>query len=264
MLITSAFVKAQSIEQTYAFANDMLSKQRFSEAVETYKRVLFFDKDQSYGPKVYRNIADCLYETGSFEEAAFYYDLAFFSTRDELIQNEITLRKTSCFLVMGQYNLAQAELYNLPAVLTKDQEDLKTFYEAMLAFALDDFRQSEKLFKEIASDTLVVHSLFRENDKVSKINPKTAKVLSIIFPGAGQFYAGDIKNGLNSMLLTGGLFYLGIRSALNASLLDATISVLPWFQRYYMGGFKKAALIAESKIKERRHQIFNELLDEVE
>ncbi len=263
ILITSLSGFSQDIEQSFLFANTLYANQQYQEAQETYKRVLFFDKENQYGSRVYRNMANCLYETGSFAEAAYYYDLAYFThTGDEQI--EITLKKASCHLILQEYNLAQIELFNLPEDLSKGYAEQKTFYEAMMAFAIEDFNKAEQLFKQVASDTLVIDQLFRENDKINKLSPKKAKILSIIFPGLGQFYAGDIKNGLNSMILTGGLFYLGLRSAINTSLIDATISVLPWFQRYYSGGFKKAEVIAEAKIKERRFKVFNELLDEVE
>lgn len=87
--------------------------------------------------------------------------------------------------------------------------------------------------------------------------------MSMIIPGLGQLYAGDIKNGLNSLILTGGLFSLGIYSAINNGFLDASLSVIPWFQRYYQGGFNKAQIIAKAKIEKKRYQIFNQLLDEV-
>ena len=88
--------------------------------------------------------------------------------------------------------------------------------------------------------------------------------MSMIVPGLGQLYVGDVKNGLKSFVLSVGLFSLGLRSALINNPLDAAISTLPWFQRYYQGGFKKAELIAIARIQEKRYKIYNQLLDEVE
>lgn len=262
MLITSLSTAGQGIEESFLFANSLFEKEQYQNAVETYKRVLFFDSDDRYGPRSYKNMADCLYELGEFGEAAYYYDLAYF-THSGQEQSAITLQKISCHLILREYSQAQVELFNLPQKLPEDQTEQKLFYEAMLAFATENFEMAEQLFKDIATDTLTVHELFRENDKINKLSPKKAKILSIILPGLGQFYAGDVKNGLNSLLLTGGLLYLGAASAVKTSILDASISVLPWFQRYYSGGYNKAEAIAEAKIKERRFKVFNELLDEV-
>ncbi|MGR3811222.1 hypothetical protein [Jiulongibacter sp. NS-SX5] len=263
MLITSISAFTQGIDQSFQFANSLYELGQYQESVETFKRVLFFDAKGEYGAQSYKKMADCLYETGEYGEAAYYYDLAYFVHSGEE-QAAITLQKASCHLILREYNQAQIELFNLPNSLTKEQEEQRLFYEAMLAFATEDFESAEALFKGISTDTLAVHELFRENDKINKLSPKKAKILSIILPGLGQFYAGDVKNGINSMLLTGGLLFLGARSAVNTSILDASISVLPWFQRYYSGGYNKAEAIAEAKIKERRFKVFNALLDEVE
>jgi hypothetical protein len=120
------------------------------------------------------------------------------------------------------------------------------------------------MFKKIVADTSLVNELFEKNKKISKISPKKAKVLSMIMPGLGQLYVGDVKNGLNSFLLSTGLLALGLRSAFINNPLDAAIATLPWFQRYYQGGYKKAELIAVAKIQEKRYKIYNQLLDEVD
>lgn len=260
----NSLASAQDIQSSFRFANQLYETAEYANAIEVYKRVLFFDNKGTYGPKIYRNIADCLYLTEQFSEAANYYDLAYFVEADDSIKVDITLQKVSCFLLRKDYSGAQEELFALDDNLSHSQRLTGLFYEAMLTFALEDFEQSERIFKEISADTLAVHQVFRTNDKVSKISPKKAKTLSIIFPGLGQFYAGDIKNGLNSMLLTSGLFYLGVRSAINTSFLDAAVSVIPWFQRYYTGGFNKAEAIAIAKKQQKRYVVFTELLSEVE
>lgn len=262
MLITSVFAKGQNLANTKAFADSLFEQNQFSAAIDTYKRVLFFDENERFAPVIYRNIADALYQTQRYAEAAYYYDLAYFVHQGEA-QADIALQKASCLLVNGDVNLAKVELLELPEDLNPAQTQKKIFYEAMVAFASAEYEESERLFKMIAKDTLQITELFNQNQKINKINPKKAKILSIIMPGLGQFYVGDVKNGLNSLLLTGGLFYLGLRSAINTSLIDAGISVLPWFQRYYTGGFKKAEVIAEAKIKEKRYKVYNKILDEV-
>ncbi len=265
ILIFNAFsARAQDIEQTFQYANGLFAGREFENAVEVYKRVLFFDESGEYGPRIYKNIADCLYETEKYEEASGYYELAYASEFTDSLKNEINFRKASCYLILRQYEYAQIELLNLTDSLYDGQTRKKNYYEGMMYFAQSDFKSSEDSFKKLVSDTTEVHRLFRQNDRISKISPKKARILSMIMPGLGQFYVGDIKNGLNSFLLTGGLFYLGIRTGVRNTFMDAVVSVVPWVQRYYIGGFNKAGVIAEAKIRERRYKVYNRLLDEVE
>lgn len=263
LIIKSLGADAQSLEETYQIGNELYKVGNFESAEVAFRRVLFFDDQEKYGPKVNLKFANSLYASGKYEEANYYYDLAYFSA-DEVTKVDITLQKASSYLLLQNYSYARIELFNLPTSLSYEQERMSTFYTAMLEFAEGNFEISEIEFKQIAQDTVALGELFQKNKKIDKLKPKTAKVLSIILPGLGQVYAGDWKAGINSLVLTGGLFYLGIRSGIRYSFIDATISVLPWFQRYYTGGFKRAEKIAEAKILERRHAVFNDILKTVE
>lgn len=263
-LISLQKSNGQSIEKTFQLANTLYDSKEYQQAVEVYKRVLFFDTTAQYGPLIYHKIADCLYETAVYSEAAGYYELAYFSEQNDSIKTNLTLRKISCHLIEKEYEMAQEELFSIATDLEGFQEKEKTYYEGVLNFAMEDYKTSEVCFKAIAIDTMAIHTLFRKNDKVSRISPKKAKILSMVLPGLGQFYAGDIKNGFNSLLLTSGLFYLGIRMAINTSLIESAVTVMPWFQRYYTGGFKKAEIIAVERKQQKRYILYNQILDELE
>jgi hypothetical protein len=82
----------------------------------------------------------------------------------------------------------------------------------------------------------------------------------MIIPGSGQFYAGDVKNGFNSLLLTGGFVTVGFIIAINYSLLDSFVSVIPWIQRYYIGGIKRSGDIAVDRKLQKQDEIYQEIL----
>ena len=258
-LLFSTKVFSQSLEETFDLGENLYAMGNFKEAEPVLKRVAFFDQETLYADKLYLMLANSLYANGKYAEANYYYDLAYFlsSTEDQI---GIILQKTSCFLLLQNYSYARLELFNLPENINPEQEKLRLFYTAMLEFGEKNYELSKENFLDVTSDSLGVVLLFEKVNKVEKLNPKTAKILSIILPGLGQMYAGDWKSGLNSFILTGGLFYLGINNGIKNSFLDAAISVLPWFQRYYTGGFKKAELIAIAKKQERRRKVFEDLL----
>ncbi|MCP9762765.1 tetratricopeptide repeat protein [Lacihabitans soyangensis] len=265
ILITNAFGSfGQGLESTFRFANTLYEQKSYQNAVEAYKRVLFFDTLSVYGPEVYPKIADCLFSLKKYQESASYFDLAYFSTQDSVLKDAYILKKISCFLILQQYDYAEVELLGMDETTDPKQQADKDFNEAILRFAKQEYDLSEQMFKKIVADTSLVNELFEKNKKISKISPKKAKVLSMIMPGLGQLYVGDVKNGLNSFLLSTGLLALGLRSAFINNPLDAAIATLPWFQRYYQGGYKKAELIAVAKIQEKRYKIYNQLLDEVD
>jgi len=261
--------QAQDIEKTFVFANELYAKKDYEGAANTYRRVIFFDKAELFRKHCYKNIADCLYETQKYEEAADYYELAFFQQRTDSTKAEVLFRKLSCFLILNNFEYAEIELLNLPDKLSAAQQRRKVFYSAILYFSTEKYEESKKEFLALVDTTDIesrnkIEGLFVKNDKVSRLSPKRARILSTIFPGLGQFYAGDVKNGLNSIALTAGIATWGIVSAVrSASPIDALITMLPWFQRYYTGGYKKAETIAENQKKKRRAKVYNEILDEV-
>ncbi len=254
----------QSLTETYGFAESLYKAGSNENAIEAYKRVLFFDSASLYTADIYPKIAQCLYNEKRFKEASTYFELAYNSSKETVIKNELLLKNAGCLLLIKDYDFAKIELLNLNDSLNNTQLKESILLNAMIDFAKSNFKESELGFKTITPDTNVVNSLFRKNDKISKISPRKARIMSMFLPGLGQFYVGDIKNGINSLILTGGLFALGVRSTIINGPLDAIISTIPWFQRYYQGGFNKAEIIAIAKIEEKRYKVFNALLDEVE
>ncbi|WP_337042992.1 tetratricopeptide repeat protein [Emticicia sp. 17c] len=263
------FVEAQDLQQTFVFANELFAKKDYEGAANTYRRVIFFDKAEEYRKLCYKNIADCLYEIQSYEEAADYYELAFYQQKTDSSKAEILLRKLSCFLILNNFEYAEIELVNIPDKLNTEQQRRKVFYSAILHFSTEKYDEAKKEFLSLTDPNnkeaqQKIEQLFVKNDKINKLSPRKARILSMILPGLGQFYAGDLRNGFNSFLLTGGIVTWGILAAIESPApLDIFISMVPWFQRYYMGGYKKAEVIAENQKKKRRSKVYNQILDEV-
>ena len=268
-ILIQSFGFSQDIKQSFDFANELYGKQDYVGAAITYRRVIYFDKAEEYRKNCYKNIADCLYETQQYEEAADYYELAFFQQKTDSSKAEILFRKLSCYLIQNSFEYAQVELLNLPDKLTEEQNRRKVFYSALLNFSTEKYTESKKEFLQLIDTTNLesrnrLEGLFIKNEKISKLSPRKARILSMAFPGLGQFYAGDFKNGANSILLTAGIAAWGITAAVkSANPLDALITMVPWFQRYYSGGYKKAEIIAENQKKKRRAKVYNQILDEV-
>ncbi|MBW8048773.1 MAG: hypothetical protein FVQ77_00220 [Cytophagales bacterium] len=142
----------------------------------------------------------------------------------------------------------------------------KLFYLAVINFKIGALNSSERYFKQLTerSDSAKIVKIFSEINKVNKIRPRAAKNLSMLLPGAGQIYYGDIKNGINSFVLNGLLVAAGVYFAFEYTVLDAILFTGPFFRRYYKGGYMKAMIGAERKIVSLRSKKFIELLELVD
>lgn len=257
-------IKAQTIDQTMELAKKQYETHDFFSAITTYHRILFFNPSEKRAEN-YRYLGECYFETGQYDQAAKYYGLSYYSETNDSTKTELIFKSAGCFIHNQDYLAAQKELLNLPDTLTAYAEKKKHFYLAISYWGLNDFVQSEKYF---------IGSLEEENDMASnaikqqfvqlhkiRINPKTARILSMILPGAGQLYCGDYKNAFNSFVVNVALLGLYVHVIQAYSLFDALLSVFPWFQRYYTGGIKKSEIIATNKLNEKRNMIYQNILD---
>jgi TM2 domain-containing membrane protein YozV len=133
----------------------------------------------------------------------------------------------------------------------------------MTWFGLEDFNKAGSYFEKAVSDSASrqrIRDLFSNARAFQRPNPRLASWLSIILPGAGQIYSGEVWSGVNSLLLTGFFVGLGFYIISVSSPIDALFTALPWFQRYYQGGFQRAADFARNKRSENRSRIFDEVV----
>lgn len=234
-------------------------------ALFAYTRVIFFDTTFIYSGKSFERTADLFASQQKHELAEYYYDLALNNASNDSARLEISLKNAQSLLKAHKAPKAVMELLTLGDGGSIAQSKRKDFFLGVAYFNWEKFEESEKYFlSSTAGDEKKqqkIKELFERNKKVSSKNPRTAKVLSIILPGLGQAYVGDYKNAANSFLLTGAFVALYIYSSVNFGLIDAYISVFPWFNRYYMGGIKKAQTLANMKIAERRNKIYLEILN---
>ena len=265
LLLISHLSFSQIISETLVFADRQFENKDFLGASESYERILFFDTTQQFSKPIYLKLADCLFQQKRYEEAARQYEKAYFASAEDSLKNRILFQKASCYLQEKNFASAQVELFNLPDSLSAAEDHRRHLFLGMATFAMNDFETSKEHFGNyVASDSLKkteIESLFQKNEKISKLSPKKARIMSTFLPGLGQFYAGDVKNGLNSLVLTGALLTWAVRIAMKSTFIDAVITVVPWFQRYYVGGYTRAEGIAENAIKRRRNEVYNQILD---
>jgi len=257
-------VNAQTLEESLLFADKQFELKNDRLALKEYQRVLFFNdgKNLDY---IYTQIATIYFRQQNYLQAAHNYELAYKTSKSDSLKTELIFKKASCYILDNKFRMATFELMNLPDSTNIQYNNRKRFYFAVCYWGLEEFDKAKDSFLSIipdkkAADKEKIEQLFAKKKNLYRPNPKTAKIMSMILPGSGQIYSGDIKNGLNSVLLTGGFVILGIYMTEYYTFLDAFLTAVPWFLRYYQGGYQKAEKIATHKRDKRRDKTYKEIL----
>jgi hypothetical protein len=207
--------------------------------------------------------------SGKPEAAQKYLDLAYANTKNQAKRNELLFRKATAYLFAREPQFALLELLYIEseeaAVMRK-----QAFYLGLAYFQSEQFEQSEAAFlsyfpPEEKESRTAITTLFQQNNRLEKrYNPKTAMWMSIFLPGLGQLYIGEYEAALNSMILVGGLAVLFGYTANTLGIIDAFVSVMPWYQRYFFGGSDGASRLASEKILRKRAELYQQILSQIQ
>lgn len=94
-------------------------------------------------------------------------------------------------------------------------------------------------------------SLQNISERDSVIKPRNKKLacwLSAAVPGAGQYYSGNIKQGLSSQLVTGSATAISLLLFNYYKPFTALFSTIPLCCRFYAGGIINAGKCADGKL----------------
>ncbi len=253
---------SQDINQTLAFANEKYAEQNYNIALKSYKRVLFFDTAASYNI-IHSKLADCYFYENDLENSLLHYDIAYNLEENDSLKNEYSFKRILIFTLQNNYSDASQEIYSLKDSLSLYFNKRKEFYLGIIDLQNDSIESSKAHFINAlnSNDSIKTNTIKEAFSKVNlrKPNPKLAKYLSII-PGLGQTYSGNYKNAANAFLLSASLATLFLYIASNYTFIDATLSIFPYFQRYYIGGITKAEKGAIGKKFEKKNKLLSKLL----
>jgi tetratricopeptide (TPR) repeat protein len=259
---------AQSINETFEAAQLLTAEGRTDTAIYLFQKVLFFDVNNTYAAKIYPRLGLSYLINTDFEKAAYYFDLAYYNSDNDVLANQLLLHKAYSLIRLNRFADAVADLLEI----IPTEHNQKETWHLLLAtayFGLNEQNESLTHFKHLfADDSLKMSELDLIFDNLSNeksLNPRKAALLSYFLPGLGQFYARDIGAGINSFLLNGVFVTLGFIVAINYSFLDASFSIGPWLYRYYMGGTKNAERLAirhNKSLKDKHFRKIHGLLNE--
>lgn len=258
------------MKQSWEFAHQQLEEGSFEQAALTLERIWFFDHDEQF-PAVFEKLGEAHKRSENYDRAAHFYERAFHSAANDRLKAEMLLQKAICRLHQERNLEALSELYQIPEIDEIEFQKRQAFFTAIAAFGAERFDESEQQFKnwlllDGRNNRNKIDTIEQLFTKVRRIrtNPKTARILSMILPGSGQIYAGDWRNGVNSLLISGGLLFAFYSVGQSTTFYESLLVVFPWFHRYYKGGFEAAEKIAAQRRKDRQSQKYQEILRALE
>jgi tetratricopeptide (TPR) repeat protein len=260
-----ALLQGQETRSIVTFAEDQYKAGNYSSALIEYQRALFFGTEPT--GKIFQQMADCCFNLKKYDQALEFYDRAYFTFEEDTSKVNALMNKAKCNIFTKDYNIALIDLLGITDSLPEHKYRLKQFYTGICYFGNNQFDDARIYFMDAVNPAFLTEKTaidqLLNSKKLHVPNPRTATVLSMCFPGLGQFYAGDIKNGLNSLLLSTALLALGVKISYEQSVLDAFFTIMPWLQRYYQGGYMRAEKIAIERRAENRNRIYKQVLHQI-
>ncbi len=263
--LVPGFGFGQNSEETLALAQWNFSQKNFDESIEECERIVFFEERKNILAETHFQLAKSFLEKNQYESAYDNFNKVqqFCSTSDSIFM-EAEFGKIMSHIARGDAQFAIIPLMDLKSgLLSAYFQKKKLFYAAVVNYQVNSWDASERDFIDLLNndDSLKVSEIFKQVKKIhKKINPKKAKILSMIMPGAGQLYLGDYKNALNSFLLNGTIVATGVYWAGVYTVVDAYFFTANWFFRYYKGGYLRAKMTAEEKLFNADNLYLNQLM----
>jgi len=228
----------------FSLADSLYANNYYETAYIEYKRIFFFYPDFSSNIKKRINYANSLLK---IDKTKGLYEMKRIVDEFPEMEPEALVKIAKCYLNAGNFYEASKLL------LKTDEERLLG-----LSYLLDGRLVSARNSFTAGGDYKIAEEI-DEFIRKPKTSQRTAALLSLFCPGAGEVYAGDVKLGIKDFLLTGGSVYLIYNAVKKKKYIDAILIFNLLFNRFYFGSIYNARKTAIEKNKKERLQLVTRL-----
>ena len=227
------------------------------QAITEYKRVLYFNRDQSIAGSVHARIAACYRAQQLWPEAIFHLrrSIQNASSLGEITEREFDL--VTALLASGRDNEAELHLLQLREFSVLDERRLSLYLTVTYTYRGQWEKAAAELRKAFPAGEITdipmqqkieqLERLFAEAGEEPRKSPEGAVWLSTALPGAGQLYAGDPWDALNAFVVNAGLITLICATVKQEWYLEGVLLFLYPLRRYYLGNRNNARIAAEER-----------------
>ena len=244
-LLLSWSFTAIAEEPPLSLGEHLFAQGNYDAAITEYKRFLFFHRDDARVGEVYYNIGLAYRAQALWTEAIAALRTATYLAIDNEMKSAYQLELAVTLIAAENYDLARLELIKVtmrtPSALHYRRALFLQAVAYIYQFRWEEARESlQNYTTDERLDTLLDAAA-----DMPKKSIRVARVLSTIFPGAGQAYVGDWRGGLNALVLNSALGFLTVDAILDGYYIDAALWTGLIFWRYYRGNTFRAGQAAE-------------------
>jgi tetratricopeptide (TPR) repeat protein len=260
LVVCSALAAQEEFDQAEFFFSHRL----YDEAITEYLRFLFFHQADGRVSVAYEKIARSYIELGNWQSAEKNIRSAIDAAKTDPARVQERFFLVEFLLAQGRYTESLDQLDTLGSLkLAQEESRKRLFLSGVAEVYLHKWEEAAGYFTEYFKNTNTyspetqhsVLALLRFGVEAYYKDPLLARVLSYIVPGSGQIYAGDLAQGINSLLVTGLAGALVVWAIVEGAYPDAVAAAFFIFQRFYFGSPFNAERIAKQYNDDKKNAI---------
>lgn len=223
------------------FGDRLFEEGDYLRAIGEYKRMSFFSVDPGSALYFQYRIGACYRQMGDYGSARGWYDKVLLkSGGDEELERKVVIGSAVCLINQGNTEYARIILDDFQT--RSGAGDSLSYLLGVSYLKERQLKAADDAFGKIQSPALRDSAaiLMRNTSSRKLKSPKTALLLSILVPGAGQVYAARPFKGFVSFSLNLSLGYLTYKAFSEDRRLDGFLILYFGLQRFYFGNLEQA------------------------
>ena len=240
--LLTIFQPQSEIRQSF-YADRLFDQRAYRAAILEYKRLLYYQPDTPKADLVRYRIGLSYYHQGNQELAQRKFEEFTQNFPDSPLYLQAQLMLGRTYVDAKNYSIARATLFQVVNADTGGETAAQARYLRGWCYihqqawfkAISEFRTVQQLQPNtpLSQVSAQLADMTYANTPLPFKSPRLAQWMSTFLPGAGQIYAGNLKNGLISSAISAAVCYLLVDSIREARYVDA-VGICLVGSRFYL------------------------------